>query len=82
MPAAYVWLGLTPVPVLLSPKFQAYDAMVPSVSFDPLASKVAVKFFDVAVNDAVGRMFAAATVIGFVTVPVAPELSVTVNVTL
>src|SRR5476649_2674745 len=31
LPVAYVWVGATPVPVLLSPKFHAYDAMVPSL---------------------------------------------------
>ena len=32
----YACVGATPVPVLPSPKFQAYDATVPSESDDPL----------------------------------------------
>ena len=52
-------MGLTPVPVEPSPKFHAYDAMVPSMSLEPVASKLAIRLFADDVNDAVGGTFAA-----------------------
>ena len=53
-----------PVPVAPSPKFQAYDAMVPSVSVEPVASKLAIRLFADDVNAAVGGTFGSAVALG------------------
>ncbi len=84
MPAApYVWVGLAPVPVVVSPKSQAYEAMVPSGSLDVEVNRP-VWYVLTLVNAAVGAMFGggSTTVTGSVTTLVPPRSSVTVSVTL
>ena len=55
MPAAsYAWFGLGPVPVVQSPKFEAYEVITPSGSDDPLALNDALGSLVVLVNAAVG----------------------------
>ncbi len=70
----YVWLGLTPLPGEESPKSHAYDATVPSASADADASNATARSVGVAVNDAVGGLFAggAVTVTDFVACPSHP----------
>ena len=82
-PVVYVCEGLAVVAEDPSPKSQAYEAIVPSGSDEPvpLNEMATGAWPDVAevVNDAVGATFGAATVIVLVIVPVAPWLSVTVR---
>ena len=51
-----MWLGVGPVVVSVSPspKSQAYDATVPSLSPDAAASKLQTRNVQLVVNDAVG----------------------------
>ena len=74
---------LTPLPDEESPKSHAYDATVPSASLDADPSNATARSVGVAVNDAVGGLFAggAVTVTGVVTLSVAPLSSVTVSFT-
>src|SRR2546422_9441094 len=61
---AYAWVTTTPVPVVVSPKSQVYETIVPSGSYEADASNVTVApgvaGFGVAVNDATGGRFASA----------------------
>jgi hypothetical protein len=52
--AAYVCDAVAPEPVVPSPKFQAYEAMLPSESVDALASAVQLSPPQLAVKAAVG----------------------------
>ncbi len=70
---------MAPVPVAPSPKSHAYEASEPSGSLEPEPSTVTTRKFSLVVKAAAGRSFV--TVIGCVTVPVPPLLSVTVKVT-
>ena len=73
---------MTPLPVVPSPKFHAYDAMVPSASDDAaplrLTAEPAVTDWSAPAFATGGRFVIVATA---VSVAVAPLLSVTVNVT-
>ncbi len=64
LPAAYVWVGATPVPVEPSPKFHAYDAMVPSLSLEAPALKLAIRLDDEELNAAVGGVLLPLTWVG------------------
>ena len=80
----YAWLTVTPVPTLLSPKFQAYVVIVPSGSVDPLASKLIIVPVGAVVMDSVnvamgGRSVMVLVAVGAVVFP--PSLSVAVTVT-
>src|SRR3954470_15566823 len=75
------FVAVLPEPVVPSPKFQAEDATVPSVSADAEASNEAASPEVDAVNDADGGWLAADTVTVFVAVAVAPLSSVTVSAT-
>ncbi len=73
---------MAPLPVCPSPKFQAYEAMVPSGSLDADPSTATWRLVAVAVNDATGGWFGGAVVVTWCcTELVAPWLSVTVSVT-
>src|SRR5690348_2012966 len=69
-----------PVPVLPSPKFHAYDTIVPSTSLAALASNDAVRNVRLVVKPADGGG-GGSTLTLWVDVDVAPPLSVTVSVT-
>ena len=77
-PVAYVCTGDTPLPVVLSPKFHAYDAIVPSGS-DEDDANVTTVYCAVEVNDAFGGALTMTT--SCVTELGAPRSSVTVSVT-
>ena len=68
---------VAPDPDVLSPKFQAYEEMEPSESAEAAALKLtdcgAMPVLGVAVNDAVGAAFGAATVAVRVVVPVSGQ---------
>jgi hypothetical protein len=53
----YVWVAVLPVPNWPSPKPQAYDAIVPSVSLDPAPKKSQVRPSHDADADATGASF-------------------------
>ena len=79
-----MWVGLAPLVVSTaepSPKFQLYEAIVPSLSVEPLASKDATRPLTELVNAAVGAALLWVMATWWPTEPVAPALSVTVNVT-
>jgi hypothetical protein len=52
-------VAVAPVPVVPSPKSQAWEAMVPSASFDAAPSTVTDRPATVAANSAVGAALAA-----------------------
>jgi hypothetical protein len=54
---AYVWFVVWPEPELLSPKFQEYAAIVPSLSVEPDPLKLQARFVHEFVNEAVGGLF-------------------------
>src|SRR5665213_1490453 len=66
---AYVCGGVAPVPVAPSPKFHAYDAMVPSLSADPPPLKLAIRPAADDVNAAVGAALETVTLCCIVPVP-------------
>ena len=72
---------MAPVPVVLSPKAQAYEAIVPSESVEVLPLNATTRLFGVEVNAAVGGLLALLTVTDWVLALVPPLLSVTVSVT-
>ena len=78
-----MWEGADPIASAPSPKLHAYEAMLPSESLEPVASKSTssgtVPESGVAVNDAVGAVFAVTSIV-CVAVAVAPSSSVTVRV--
>ena len=77
-----MWLGLVAVELVLSPKFQEREAMLPSLSLE-LSVKLAVRPEVVKPKLATGGTLAGAvTVTDLVTALLAPPLSVTVSVTL
>jgi hypothetical protein len=53
-PAAYACDAVAPVDVVLSPQFQAYDAIVPSGSDEPVPLTSATRLVVLVVNAAVG----------------------------
>jgi hypothetical protein len=77
---AYVCVAVTPVPVVPSPQFHAYDDIVPSGSDDAAAFTETFRYVTVAVNDATGGCGGLTVVTVCDVVPVKPLLSVTVNV--
>jgi hypothetical protein len=78
--APYVWLGLTPVPVVLSPKFHAYVRACPCGSVELLPLKLtAVPAIPVYGPPALATGGAAATVALLVTVEVRLLVLVTVS---
>ncbi len=74
---------VAPVPVCPSPKSHAHAVTVPSGSLEAVPSKLAARNVADEVNEATGGWLGggACTVTAFVTVPVAPWLSVTVSLT-
>ena len=76
----YAREGVLPVPVLKSPKSQAYEKTVPSISFELEPSKLTFNKFVDQVKLAVGGTFDFTTLTVVFVVALAPLLSVTVRV--
>jgi hypothetical protein len=78
-----VWFGVVPVPLVESPKSQAYPDRVPSASLEADPSKATARFVAVELKSASGAWLGggAVTVTACVTELVSPVLSVTVRVT-
>jgi len=74
-----VWFGETPVPVVPSPKSQAYDEIEPSGSWEPEPSNDALRPASESVKLATGAWLVAGCT-SCDTVAVPPSLSVTVKV--
>jgi hypothetical protein len=76
-----VWVGLTPVPVLPSPKFQAYVSVCPCGSLEPLPLKLTA-VATVPLYGPPGFATGGARIVALlVAVPVRLLVSVTVNET-
>ena len=81
VPPAYVCCGVAPLPVVPSPKFQAYDAIEPAATLEPVPSNWTLRNVGVAVNAAFGAGGSVAMT-SAECVPVPPSEPVTVSVTL